>query len=94
MSFQKGASLKDGKSKTLGSTTTIDEELELVQHRDLMARTIHKYGTTQESDSKVATLPDRIFTGGLITLTAITILLLFWYQNFGPGFTFRNVHQV
>ena len=76
-----------------GSTCTIDEELELVQHRDLMARNIQKYGTTQ-GEEKVATLPDRIFTGGLITLTTVAILILFWYQNFGPGFKFKNVHQV
>jgi hypothetical protein len=73
-----------------GSTCTIDEELELVQHRDLMARNIQKYGTTRGED-KVAPLPDRIFTGGLITLTMLAIIILFWYQNFGPGFTFENI---
>ena len=85
---------KDGKLKTSGgggSTCTIDEELELVQHRDLMARNIQKYGTTRDSENKVATLPDRIFTGGLIALTAVAILILFWYQNFGPGFKFKNI---
>ena len=76
-----------------GSTTTIDEELQLVQHRDLMARNIQKYGTTQ-GEEKVAPLPDRIFTGGLIALTALAIVLLFWFQNFGSGFTFKNINQI
>ena len=85
---------KDGNSRVMrgGSTTTIDEELELVRHRDLMATNIQKYGTTQGED-KVAPLPDRIFTGALIALTALAIVLLFWFQNFGSGFTFKNIGQ-
>ena len=56
-----------------------------------MARNIQKYGTTTDSENKVASLPDRIFTGGLIALTAVGILILFWYQNFGAGFKFKNI---
>ena len=56
-----------------------------------MARNIQKYGTTTDSENKVASLPDRIFTGGLIALTAVAILILFWYQNFGSGFKFKNI---
>ena len=70
-------------------SSTIDQELELVQHRDLMARTIQRYLVPDV----VATFQERMITGGLIALTTIAILALFWYQNFGPGFNFKHVQQ-
>lgn len=63
----------------------LDVRLERV-HRDLMARTVQKYLVIDATPLK-----DRLFTGGLILLTMVGILMLFWYQNFGPGFPTRNV---
>ena len=33
---------------------------------------------------------DKLFTGGLLVLTLFGILVLFWFQNFGPGFEAFN----
>ena len=51
-----------------------------VVHRGVMARTKDKYILMD-----VTSLSDKLVTGSLIILTMFGILLLFWYQNFGPG---------
>ncbi len=61
-----------------------DQDLESV-HRTVMARTGQKYLVMDASS-----LPDRLFTGCLIALTMVAILVLFWFQNFGPGFDFSK----
>lgn len=66
---------------------SIDQELELVKDRDLMARTIQKFLVPEAA----TTFQDRLITGGLIVLTALIILALFLYQNAGPGFQFKHV---
>ena len=65
----------------------MDPALERV-HIALMARTGNKYLNINSS-----TLPDKIFTGALICLTMLAIVILFWYQNFGPGFDFKHVSK-
>ena len=45
-----------------------------------MARTKDKYILMD-----VTSTTDKAVTGILIVLTMFGILLLFWYQNFGPG---------
>lgn len=57
----------------------VDPELEPV-HRGVMARTKDKYILMD-----VTSTTDKAVTGILIVLTMCGILLLFWYQNFGPG---------
>ena len=52
-------------------------------NRDLMAKTVQKHLT---SDDVKTPLKDKLFTASLIALTMMGILVLFWYQNFGPGF--------
>ena len=49
-------------------------------HRGVMARTKDKYILMD-----VTSTTDKAVTGILIVLTMCGILLLFWYQNFGPG---------
>ena len=49
-------------------------------HRGVMARTKDKYILMD-----VTSTTDKAVTGILIILTMCGILLLFWYQNFGPG---------
>jgi hypothetical protein len=52
-------------------------------HRDLMANTVQKYLILSPSTP----LKDKFFTAGLILLTMVGILVLFWYQNWGRGFS-------
>ena len=47
-----------------------------------MAKTVQKY--LYLNDAKTP-LKDKLFTASLLALTMMGILLLFWYQNFGPG---------
>ena len=63
----------------------MDNDLEIV-HRGVMARTMNKYLVME-----AATCTDKIFTASLIVLTMLAILVLFWFQNFGPGFKFKHV---
>ena len=51
-------------------------------NRDLMAKTVQKYLTLHDAKTP---LKDKLFTASLLALTMMGILLLFWYQNFGPG---------
>ena len=62
-----------------------DADLETA-HRGIMARTRQKYLVMDASS-----FSDRCFTGALITLTMVAILVLFWFQNFGSGFHFQFV---
>ena len=52
----------------------VDGELGHV-HREVMAKTGNKYLRLEG-----ASFPDRMFTGTLIVLTMLAILVLFWYQ--------------
>ena len=67
--------------------TMLDNDLENV-HRGVMARTRNKYLVME-----AATCTDKIVTASLIVLTMLAILVLFWYQNFGPGFHFKHVDK-
>ena len=73
-------------------SSTASAELDLADadlataHRGIMARTRQKYLVMDASS-----LTDRCFTGTLIVVTMVAILVLFWFQNFGPGFHFRFV---
>ena len=51
-------------------------------HRDQMQKNVQKYLLLTPSTP----LKDKLFTAGLLALTMCGILVLFWYQNFGPGF--------
>ena len=73
------AELRDEEDSSLSHLDLVDEELGTV-HRSIMARTRQKYLAMEASS-----FWDRSFTGGLIVLTAVAILVLFLYQNFGPG---------
>ena len=56
-------------------------------HRDQMQKNVQKYLLLTPSTP----LKDKLFTAGLLALTMCGILVLFWYQNFGPGFrAFHN----
>ena len=60
----------------------LEDEEEKAQ-RDLMVQKVQEFlilGPT-------IPIKDKLFTASLIFLTMIGILVLFWYQNFGPGFT-------
>ena len=48
-----------------------------------MAKTVQKHLTL---DDVKTPLKDKLFTASLLALTMMGILVLFWYQNFGPGF--------
>ena len=50
-----------------------------------MARTKDKYILMDATSSF-----DKLLTGSLIILTMFGILLLFWFQNFGPGIKIRS----
>jgi len=52
-------------------------------NRDFMAKTVQKHLTL---DDVKTPLKDKLFTASLLALTMMGILVLFWYQNFGPGF--------
>ena len=67
--------------------TMMDNDLEDV-HVGVMARTRNKYLVME-----AATCTDKIFTASLIVLTMLAILVLFWYQNFGPGFQFKHIDK-
>ena len=69
----------DEEDSSLSHLDLVDEELGTVQ-RNIMARTRQKYLAME-----AATFWDRSFTGCLIVLTMVAILVLFLYQNFGPG---------
>ena len=69
---------EDGDS-SLSQLDLVDEELGTI-HRSIMARTRQKYLAMEASS-----FWDRSFTGCLIVLTMVAILVLFLYQNFGPG---------
>ena len=61
-----------------------DDEIRLeLANRDRMAQTVQQY--LMLGDSTPA-LKDKLFTAGLLVLTMLGILIVFWYQNFGPGF--------
>ena len=55
-------------------------------HRGVLDRTLNKYLVME-----AATCTDKIFTATLIILTMLGILVLFWFQNFGPGFKFKHI---
>ena len=63
-----------------------ESRLELVDdrladaHRVVMQRTANRYLVME-----AATFGDKLFTGTLIILTILAILVLFWFRNFGPG---------
>ena len=58
-------------------------------NRDLMAKTVQNYLILGPSTP----LKDKLFTAGLLALTLVGILVLFWFQNFGPGFNaFKDGH--
>ena len=71
--------LRDEEDSSLSHLDLVDEELGTV-HRSVMAKTRQKYLAME-----AASFWDRSFTAGLIFLTMIAILVLFLYQNFGPG---------
>ncbi len=71
---------EEGDSSGESRLDLADRDLESVQ-RGVMARTKQKYLSMEASS-----LPDRLFTAFLIILTMVAILVLFWFQNFGPGF--------
>ena len=73
------AELRDEEDSSLSHLDLVDEELGTV-HRSIMAKTRQKYLAMEASS-----FWDRSFTGCLIVLTMIAILVLFLYQNFGPG---------
>ena len=50
-------------------------------HRGVLSRTHNKYLVME-----AATFSDKLFTGTLIFCTVVGIFVLFWFQNFGPGF--------
>ena len=61
------------------SLEMVDKRLADV-HRDVMRRTENRYLVMEAS-----TFGDKVFTGTLIILTILGILVLFWFRNFGPG---------
>lgn len=65
----------------------VDEVLEHAQ-KNIMARTAQRYLILDH-----ISYADKVFTAMLIVLTMIVILVLFWYQNFGPGFKFKHIRQ-
>ena len=65
---------------TTETTQVSNISYQKVVHRGVMARTKDKYILMD-----VTSLSDKLVTGSLIILTMFGILLLFWYQNFGPG---------
>ena len=48
-----------------------------------MAKTVQKHLTIYDVKTP---LKDKLFTASLLALTMMGIFILFWYQNFGPGF--------
>ncbi len=58
------------------------EDAEELAQRDLMAQKVQEFLILGPRTP----VKDKLFTAGLIFLTMIGILVLFWYQNFGPGF--------
>lgn len=68
-------------------TETEDTIRQELANRAHMANTVQKYLILKDSTP----LKDKLFTAGLLALTMLGILVLFWYQNFGPGFSaFKN----
>ena len=67
------------------SLEMVDKRLADV-HRDVMRRTENRYLVME-----AATFGDKLFTGTLIILTILGILVLFWFRNFGPGLHFMHV---
>ena len=55
-------------------------------HRGVLSRTHNKYLVME-----AATFSDKLFTGTLIFCTVVGIFVLFWFQNFGPGFGLTHV---
>ena len=55
-------------------------------HRGVLSRTHNKYLVME-----AATFSDKLFTGTLIFYTVVGIFVLFWFQNFGPGFGLTHV---
>ncbi len=51
-------------------------------HRVVMQRTANRYLVME-----AATFGDKLFTGSLIIITIVAILVLFWFRNFGPVFS-------
>lgn len=74
-----------GGARDSSAPSGLDGDLESV-HRNVMARTGQKYLVMDASS-----FPDRFFTALLIAATMVAILVLFWFQNFGPGFHFHHV---
>ena len=68
------------------SLEMVDKRLADV-HRDVMRRTENRYLVMEAS-----TFGDKVFTGTLIILTILGILVLFWFRNFGPGL--HLLHEV
>ena len=68
------------------SLEMVDKRLADV-HRDVMRRTENRYLVME-----AATFGDKLFTGTLIILTILGILVLFWFRNFGPGL--HMMHEV
>ena len=72
----------------------VDDDNKLKQelaNRDIMAKTVQKYLILSDSPP----LKDKLFTALLIALTMLAVLVLFWYQNFGPGFTaFKPTNEI
>ena len=71
--------------ESIETEDTIRQEL---ANRAHMANTVQKYLILKDSTP----LKDKLFTAGLLALTMLGILVLFWYQNFGPGFSAFKHH--
>ncbi len=54
-------------------------------------KNIYRYFKMSFQVMDASSFPDRLFTACLIALTMVAILVLFWFQNFGPGFHFQHV---
>ena len=62
----------------------IDDDIRReIANRDRMAKTVQSFLILSDSTP----LKDKLFTAGLLALTVLGILVLFYYQNFGPGFS-------
>lgn len=72
-----------------------ESRLELVDsrlaeaHRVVMQRTANRYLVME-----AATFGDKLFTGTLIIITILAILVLFWFRNFGPELVKHVVDSV